>query len=229
MRKGAFDERGDVLGIGNARLCPGAHAGERAGGQPPPQRIGQARSGREGGGEGAREAVARGNGVDDRDLRRLEALPQATLPAYDAGRPQGRDARDAPFRIEPPDEAQREHLITTYKELRPNATPDDLAVGIWSDALHIASTRLVERKQALGGDGPVGNETPPDESGGIGDVAPVYMYYFAWESPAEGGKLKAIELDEPWAVRQWNICVQDGQSLPSPVKLLLKHLTKDAA
>ncbi|MDQ0393626.1 LysR family transcriptional regulator [Labrys monachus] len=44
-----------------------------------------------------------------------------------------------------------------------------------------------------------------------------------------GGKLKAIELDEPWAVRQWNICVQDGQSLPSPVKLLLKHLTKDGA
>ncbi|MGE0059344.1 MAG: carboxylesterase/lipase family protein [Dehalococcoidia bacterium] len=89
---------------------------------------------------------------------------------------------DRPDRIEPPDEAQREHLIATYKSLRPQATPDDLAVGIWSDALHIASTRLVERKQALGGD------------------APVYMYYFAWESPAEGGKLKAIHaLDVPFA------------------------------
>lgn len=40
-----------------------------------------------------------------------------------------------------------------------------------------------------------------------------------------GGKLAAVKLDEPWAVRQWNICVQDSQSLPPPVKLLLKHLT----
>jgi len=43
------------------------------------------------------------------------------------------------------------------------------------------------------------------------------------------GTLKAIELDEPWAVRQWHICVQDSPSLPSPVRLLLKHLTKDGA
>ena len=40
-----------------------------------------------------------------------------------------------------------------------------------------------------------------------------------------GGMLAAIALDEPWAVRQWNICVQDSQGLPPPVKLLLKHLT----
>lgn len=40
-----------------------------------------------------------------------------------------------------------------------------------------------------------------------------------------GGNLAAVELDEPWSVRQWNICVQDSQTLPSPVKLLLKHLT----
>lgn len=68
---------------------------------------------------------------------------------------------DRPDRIEPPDEAQREHLIATYKSLRPQATPDDLAVGIWSDALHIVSTRLVERKQALGGDAPVYMYTSP--------------------------------------------------------------------
>jgi para-nitrobenzyl esterase len=106
---------------------------------------------------------------------------------------------DRPDRIEPPNEAQREHLISIYKELRPDATPDDLAVGIWSDALHIASTRLVERKQALG-DMRGSNKTPPDKSGGISDAAPVYMYYFAWESPAEGGKLKAIHaLDVPFA------------------------------
>jgi hypothetical protein len=40
-----------------------------------------------------------------------------------------------------------------------------------------------------------------------------------------GGTLVAVRLDEPWAVRQWSICVQDSQSLPPPVKLLLKHLT----
>jgi para-nitrobenzyl esterase len=89
---------------------------------------------------------------------------------------------DRPDRIEPPTEAQRRHLISTYKSMRPDASPDDLAVGIWSDAMHIAATRLVERRQALAGS------------------APVYMYYFAWESPAEGGKLKAIHaLDVPFA------------------------------
>ena len=44
-----------------------------------------------------------------------------------------------------------------------------------------------------------------------------------------GGKLAAVKLDEPWAIRQWNICVQDSQSLPPPVKLLLKHLTDGAS
>jgi DNA-binding transcriptional LysR family regulator len=39
------------------------------------------------------------------------------------------------------------------------------------------------------------------------------------------GDLVAIKLDEPWAVRQWNVCVQDTPSLPPPVRLLLKHLT----
>ena len=40
------------------------------------------------------------------------------------------------------------------------------------------------------------------------------------------GKVVAVALDEPWATRQWKICVQDGQSLPPPVRLLLQHLTK---
>jgi DNA-binding transcriptional LysR family regulator len=40
-----------------------------------------------------------------------------------------------------------------------------------------------------------------------------------------GGRLVAIKLDEAWATRQWSICVQDSQTLPPPVRLLLKHLT----
>lgn len=42
------------------------------------------------------------------------------------------------------------------------------------------------------------------------------------------GDLVAIRLDEPWAVRQWSLCVQDTPSLPPPVRLLLKHLTAGA-
>lgn len=44
-----------------------------------------------------------------------------------------------------------------------------------------------------------------------------------------GGTLVAIRLEEPWAVREWNICIQDGQTMPQPVRLLLKHLTNGKA
>lgn len=37
------------------------------------------------------------------------------------------------------------------------------------------------------------------------------------------GKSSVIALDEPWAVRQWNVCVREGP-LPPPVRLLLDHL-----
>jgi DNA-binding transcriptional LysR family regulator len=43
------------------------------------------------------------------------------------------------------------------------------------------------------------------------------------------GNVVALTLDEPWALRQWNICVQEGQTLPPPVRLLLKHLTNSEA
>ena len=41
------------------------------------------------------------------------------------------------------------------------------------------------------------------------------------------GNVVALRLDETWALRQWNICVQDSHTLPPPVKLLLKHLTEN--
>lgn len=37
--------------------------------------------------------------------------------------------------------------------------------------------------------------------------------------------LKAVPLDEDWAIRRWSICVRDAPSLPAPVQLLVKHLT----
>lgn len=39
------------------------------------------------------------------------------------------------------------------------------------------------------------------------------------------GELKVLRLEDAWAERQWNICVQDSASLPPPVRLLLDHLT----
>lgn len=40
------------------------------------------------------------------------------------------------------------------------------------------------------------------------------------------GRLVQLHLDEDWALRQWNICVQDTDTLPPPVRLLLQHLTQ---
>ena len=79
---------------------------------------------------------------------------------------------DRPDRIRPVPPEGVAHLLDTYRRLRPAATPTDLAVGIWSDAMRIASIRLAEAKLAGGG-------------------APVYMYQFTWESPALGGVLKS--------------------------------------
>lgn len=40
--------------------------------------------------------------------------------------------------------------------------------------------------------------------------------------------LRAVPLDEDWAVREWSICVRDAPSLPPPVQLLVKHLASRA-
>jgi DNA-binding transcriptional LysR family regulator len=39
------------------------------------------------------------------------------------------------------------------------------------------------------------------------------------------GRLTAIDLDEAWAERQWNLCVQNVHNIPPPVRSLLRHLT----
>lgn len=39
------------------------------------------------------------------------------------------------------------------------------------------------------------------------------------------GQLVALDLDEDWAERQWNLCVQATHNMPPPVSSLLKHLT----
>jgi len=43
------------------------------------------------------------------------------------------------------------------------------------------------------------------------------------------GNLVAIDFDEDWAERQWNLCVQEGESLSPLVRFLLNHLTNSAS
>ena len=45
---------------------------------------------------------------------------------------------------------------------------------------------------------------------------------------ADAGKSVTIVLDEPWAIRQWKLCVRDGP-LPAPVRLLLDHLAEGSS
>jgi para-nitrobenzyl esterase len=64
-------------------------------------------------------------------------------------------------------------LIDLYKRLNPGATPSDVFFLIASDYRYGATTmKIAERRAALG-------------------KAPVYLYYFAWETPVLGGKLKS--------------------------------------
>ncbi len=63
-------------------------------------------------------------------------------------------------------------VLDVYRRTRPGATSADLAVAAMSAPTRAASITLAERKLAAG-------------------TAPVYMYLFAHESDAEGGRLKA--------------------------------------
>ncbi|HXH20715.1 MAG TPA: carboxylesterase family protein, partial [Dehalococcoidia bacterium] len=68
-------------------------------------------------------------------------------------------------------------VLAVYRRNRPEATPWDLLVGINSEARRLAANTLAERRVAAGG-------------------APVYMYFFAWESDFLGGLYKAAHAME---------------------------------
>ena len=64
-------------------------------------------------------------------------------------------------------------MIDLYRKLNPGAKPSDLYFLIASDYRYGAPTmKIAERRAALG-------------------KAPVYLYYFRWETPVEGGRLKS--------------------------------------
>ena len=71
-------------------------------------------------------------------------------------------------------DAQVDQLIAAYRKGRPGASNTDLALIITSDATFGRGTAMeAERKAAQG-------------------RAPVYHYYFAWNSPVREGKLRAF-------------------------------------
>jgi len=78
-------------------------------------------------------------------------------------------------------DANVQRVIAAYRKDQPGIQPIDIVEEVASD--RFAWTRALtqaERKAALG-------------------AAPVYMYYFKWESPVRGGKLKAFHtLDIPF-------------------------------
>ena len=68
---------------------------------------------------------------------------------------------------------QSSDMIALYRRLNPGATPSDLYFLIASDYRYGAPTmKIAERRAELG-------------------KAPVYLYYFTWESPVQGGRLKS--------------------------------------
>lgn len=68
--------------------------------------------------------------------------------------------------------AKVDDMIEAYRRLRPGATPHDLLIAITTDQMRVSAIRLAERKTE-------------------GGKRPVFMYLFAWESPARGGLLKS--------------------------------------
>jgi para-nitrobenzyl esterase len=75
--------------------------------------------------------------------------------------------------IEMIDEPMASRAIDTYRKAHPKATPSDLFLLLTSDRLaRMDAIRLAERKHAQG-------------------KAAVFMYLFAWNSPALGGKLRS--------------------------------------
>jgi para-nitrobenzyl esterase len=64
-------------------------------------------------------------------------------------------------------------MIELYRKLNPSASPSDIYFLIASDLRYGAPTMLAaQRRAALG-------------------KAPVYLYYFTWETPVLGGRLKS--------------------------------------
>jgi para-nitrobenzyl esterase len=69
--------------------------------------------------------------------------------------------------------AKAPHVLDVYRKANPGASPSDLFFLIASDHRYSAPVmKIAERRAAL-------------------EAGPVYLYYFRWESPYDGGRLKS--------------------------------------
>jgi para-nitrobenzyl esterase len=82
-------------------------------------------------------------------------------------------------RITRADDAEADRLIALYRKNRPGDSHGDLALVMAADnsPLRLSSYTIAERKFAQ-------------------RRAPVYMYYFRWRSPVNGGKLRSMHCME---------------------------------
>jgi len=79
------------------------------------------------------------------------------------------------------DDANADRVVSAYKKGRPGLTNLDYSLIVASDNFRTNVVTEAERK--------------------AGQKAPVYMYYFRWQSPVSGGKLKSFHtLDIPFAM-----------------------------
>ena len=70
------------------------------------------------------------------------------------------------------------HVVDVYRKANPGASPSDIYFLIASDQRYGAPImKIAERRAALG-------------------KGPVYLYYFRWESPVDGGRLKSPHTTE---------------------------------
>lgn len=85
--------------------------------------------------------------------------------------------------------SQSGEMIELYRKHNPGATPSDLFFLMASDYRYGAATmKIAERRAALG-------------------KGSVYLYYFAWETPVQGGLLKSPHnLEWPFAFDNAQIC-----------------------
>jgi len=80
-------------------------------------------------------------------------------------------------------------MIDLYRRCNPGATPSDIYFLIASDHSYNAKTMKVAERRAMLGRGPV------------------YLYYFAWESPVQEGRLKSPHnIEWPFAFDNVKIC-----------------------
>ena len=82
-----------------------------------------------------------------------------------------------------------EAMIDLYRKQSPGVTPSDIFFLIESDYRYGAKTmKIAERRAALG-------------------KGPVYLYYFTWETPVQGGQLKSPHnIEWPFAFDNAKIC-----------------------